>query len=308
MTGSGAVSSSPQQLERAVVLGCAIDRLDMAGTLAHIEQAIADGRTLQQVSVNAAKLVAMQRDPELRSVVESCELVNADGQSVVWASHVLGDPLPERVAGIDLMSELMALAERKGYGVYVLGAREEILEKAVARLRDLHPDLRIVGYHHGYFSEDEDPVIAEEVRAAAPDMLFVAMTSPRKEHWLGRHGAALGIPFRMGVGGSIDVVAGLTVRAPRVWQRLGLEWAYRLRQEPGRLWRRYLRTNTTFLVLLMRALVARAVGATLTPLSDRRQRDRRLRERRAEALAREESRRVADRRGSREDPRGTGAE
>jgi N-acetylglucosaminyldiphosphoundecaprenol N-acetyl-beta-D-mannosaminyltransferase len=243
--------------DRAVVLGCRIDRLDMAGTLARVKSMIERRELGQQASVNAAKLVALQHDPELRQVISRCALVNADGQSVVWASRLLGDRLPERVAGIDLMHEIMALAEREGYGVYILGARAEVLERAVKRLQERHPQLRLVGYQHGYFDEADDEQVAAQIRAANPDVLFVAMSSPRKEYWLGAHGPELGVPFLMGVGGSVDVIAGHTQRAPALWQRLGMEWAYRLVQEPRRMWRRYLVTNTQFLWLLSRAMFER---------------------------------------------------
>jgi N-acetylglucosaminyldiphosphoundecaprenol N-acetyl-beta-D-mannosaminyltransferase len=245
--------------DRAVVLDCAIDRLDMSQTLARCQAMIEQGIFAQQVSINAAKLVALHRDADLRDVVNRCGLVNADGQAVVWASRLLGDPLPERVTGIDLMHALMAMAEREGYGIYILGARSEVLEVAVQRLRETHPDLRIVGHRNGYFSEEEGPEVARAIGDSGARILFVAMSSPRKEHWLGEHGPTLNVPFVMGVGGSIDIVAGITRRAPRAWQRLGLEWLYRLRQEPRRLLRRYLVTNTRFVILVAREMIARAL-------------------------------------------------
>jgi N-acetylglucosaminyldiphosphoundecaprenol N-acetyl-beta-D-mannosaminyltransferase len=177
----------------------------------------------------------MQHDPELRRIVDACELVSADGQSVVWASRLLGDPLPERVAGIDLMQELLALAERRGFRVFILGAKPEVLEMARRRILAQHPRLQLVGTRDGYFSEAEaeEAKVAEEIRDARPDILFVAMSSPRKEYWLARYGRTIDVPFVMGVGGAIDVVAGITQRAPGPFQRLGLEWAYRLAQEPA---------------------------------------------------------------------------
>jgi N-acetylglucosaminyldiphosphoundecaprenol N-acetyl-beta-D-mannosaminyltransferase len=245
--------------ERAVVLDCAIDRLDMPQTLARCQAIIEQGTFVQQVSINAAKLVAVRRDPDLRDVVNRCGLVNADGQSVVWASRLLGDPLPERVAGIDLMHALIAIAEREGYGIYILGARSEVLEKAVQRLREMHPLLHIRGYRDGYFSDEESPEVAAAIRDAEAHILFVAMSSPRKEHWLGEYGAGLHVPFVMGVGGSIDIVAGITRRAPQSWQRLGLEWLYRLLQEPRRVFRRYLVTNVEFGALVARGVITRAL-------------------------------------------------
>ncbi len=175
----------------------------------------------------------------------------------MWASRLLGDPLPERVAGIDLMQELFALAERRGFRVFILGAKADVLEQARAKIMARHPRLQLVGTRDGYFTDEEGAAVAEEVRDARPDILFVAISSPRKEYWLGRYGRAIDVPFVMGVGGAIDVVAGITQRAPRPLQRLGLEWAYRLAQEPRRLWRRYAVTNIQFALLLAPAVLRR---------------------------------------------------
>jgi N-acetylglucosaminyldiphosphoundecaprenol N-acetyl-beta-D-mannosaminyltransferase len=240
---------------RADILGCSIDRLDMAATLTEVERVIATRRFTQHMAINAAKLVTMQDDPKLREIIDGCGLVNADGQGVVWASRLLGDPLPERVAGIDLMDALLGLAEREGYRVYFLGARAEVLERALERLHEAYPGLQVAGARDGYFSEEEEAGVCAAIAASRPDMLFVAMSSPRKEYFLGEFGPRLGVPFVMGVGGSIDVVAGVTRRAPLLWQRLGLEWMFRLLQEPRRMFRRYAVTNARFAYLVGRALV-----------------------------------------------------
>jgi len=191
--------------------------------------------------------------------------VTADGQAVVWASRLLGDPLPARVAGIDLMLELLALADRRGYRVFILGAHPGVLERAVGRLRERHPGLTIAGYRHGYFSAADEPDVAAQIREARPDLLFVAMSSPRKEYFLGRWGPHLDVPFSMGVGGAVDVIAGITRRAPRPLQRLGLEWAFRLAQEPRRLARRYVITNSAFVWLTARDAVHRRRAAVRGP-------------------------------------------
>jgi N-acetylglucosaminyldiphosphoundecaprenol N-acetyl-beta-D-mannosaminyltransferase len=240
---------------RAEVLGCRIDRLDLEGTLSEVERAIASRRFAQHMAINTAKLVAIQDDPKLRRIVDGCGLVNADGQGVVWASRVLGDPLPERVAGIDLMYALLALAERRGYRVYFFGARAEVLERALERIRRHHPRLQIAGARDGYVSRDEEPAVCSAIRASRADIVFVAISSPRKEYFLGEHGPTLGAPFVMGVGGAIDVVAGVTRRAPVLWRRLGLEWLFRLLQEPRRMFRRYAVTNARFAYLIGSALL-----------------------------------------------------
>lgn len=242
---------------RVDVLGCKVDPLTMDETLERCEQLIDERGYAQHMAINAAKLVAMQDDERLRSIVDSCALVNADGQSVVWGSRLLGTPLPERVAGIDLMSRLLARAELRGWRVFILGARADVLDAAVATLRERHPALQIVGTNDGYFDESEVAGVCAAIRQAHADILFVAMSTPQKEYFLGEHGAELNVPLVMGVGGAIDVVAGVTRRAPEIWQRLGLEWLYRLLQEPRRMVGRYARTNTRFMLLLSRQLARR---------------------------------------------------
>lgn len=229
----------------------------MTQTVARCMAAVETRSFAAHMSVNVAKLVTLRDDPELRRVVDECEIINADGQGVVWASKLLGDPLPERVAGIDLMHRLFAEAEQRDHSVYILGARSEVLQQAVDRLRAEHPALRFAGWRDGYFDASEEASVAETIRDAQPDLLFVAMSSPRKEYFLGRHGTTMGVPFVMGVGGAIDVVSGMTRRAPHRWQRLGLEWLFRLLQEPRRMLRRYATTNARFLWILSREMVSR---------------------------------------------------
>lgn len=242
------------------VLGCDIDRVDMDTALERCVELSRSGRFAQHMAVNAAKLVTMQEDAFMRAITARCDIVTADGQSVVWASRVLGDSLPERVAGIDLMEALFAHAEATGDSVYILGARQEVLERAVAELLRRHPRLRIAGYRHGYFEPEEEESVAAAIRKASPNLLFVAMSSPRKEYFLGTYGRELGGMFAMGVGGAIDVMAGETRRAPVWMQRVGLEWLYRLLQEPGRLLRRYASTNARFVWLVAREWVTRRRG------------------------------------------------
>jgi N-acetylglucosaminyldiphosphoundecaprenol N-acetyl-beta-D-mannosaminyltransferase len=246
---------SEAAVQRAYVLGCGLDRVDMDEALRRCRSFLANrSRTHQHMAVNAAKVVATQRDAELRGHVNACDLVTADGQAVVWAARLLGDPVPARVTGIDLMQELIALGEREGYSVFILGARPRVLATAIPRLRARHPRLTIAGSHHGFFSEADEAGIAARIRAARPDMLFVALPTPHKERFLARWSSRLAVPFAMGVGGAIDVLADEARRAPAVLQRLGLEWAFRLAQEPRRLWRRYLFTNCTFARLVVREI------------------------------------------------------
>lgn len=237
---------------RPVVCGCALDPLTLEQAVAAIDERIAVGTQYEHVSINAAKLVRLQHDEILRQAVERCELTTADGQAVVWAARLLGHRLPERVAGIDLMHALLRLAARRRYRVFILGARPEVLAEAVRRVRADLPDLRIVGSHHGYYREEEESRIVGRIRASSPDILFIAMETPAKEIFIARHRERLGVRFVMGVGGSIDVLAGRRKRAPRWMQRAGLEWLFRLLQDPRRLATRYLVGNTRFAWLVLR--------------------------------------------------------
>jgi N-acetylglucosaminyldiphosphoundecaprenol N-acetyl-beta-D-mannosaminyltransferase len=248
------VALAAQRSARIELLGCPLDALDMDGAVARCEELIATGEFTQHMAINAAKIVAMQDDDRLREIIGNCALVTADGQAIVWASRLLRRPLPERVAGIDLMMALMELCAEKGYRPYILGARDDVLAQAMQELQKKYPGLEFAGARNGYFSDEEEPDVVEGIRSASPDILFVAISSPRKEYFLGQHGRTLGVPFVMGVGGSIDVVAGKTRRAPVLWQRLGLEWLFRLGQEPRRLLKRYLTTNGRFVALVARAL------------------------------------------------------
>lgn len=233
---------------RVRLFGTPVDALTFAETVDRSFELADAGGPAQHVVLNAAKVVQMREDDRLRSIVAGCDLVNADGQSVVWASRVLGRRLPERVAGIDLFNAILERAAKTGHRVFFLGATQEVLADMAARLRARHPSLVIAGYRDGYW--DDDDAVVETVRAAHPDFLFLAIPSPRKEYWLNENLDRLGVPFVMGVGGTFDVVAGKVRRAPRWVQRAGCEWLYRLAQEPRRMWRRYLRGNSLFVGLI----------------------------------------------------------
>jgi N-acetylglucosaminyldiphosphoundecaprenol N-acetyl-beta-D-mannosaminyltransferase len=257
------MSRAREEVKPVIILGVPVAPVAMDEALDWVDQAIRGRQRLRVGVVNAAKIVNMRRDPELRDDVLSSDLILADGMSVVWASRLLGHPLPERVAGIDLMHRILERGQARGYRVYLLGATRDVVETAAARLGELYPGT-IVGHQHGYYSEVEEEAVARAIVAARPDVLFVAMTSPRKERFLARWGGRIGVPVCHGVGGSLDVLAGEVKRAPERWQRLGLEWLYRLKQEPRRLWRRYLVTNSVFVALVLAELGRRATGRRQT--------------------------------------------
>ena len=248
---------------RTTLLGCPVDALTLAETVDRIIATMRCDGFSSQFSLNAAKVVEARRSSELQGFLERATIVSADGQSLVWAGKVLGVSLPERVAGIDLLGALLDAMEREGLSAFLLGAREDVIRRAAARIAIRHPRLRIAGFHHGHFSPQDDERVASLIGEARPDALFVGMSSPRKEYWIDAHQPRTGASFAMGVGGSFDVIAGLTKRAPRPIQRLGLEWAYRTAQEPRRLAGRYARTNGAFLKLVVEELLrgGRAGGA-----------------------------------------------
>jgi N-acetylglucosaminyldiphosphoundecaprenol N-acetyl-beta-D-mannosaminyltransferase len=217
--------------------------------------AIAEHRPVQIGVLNAAKVVNAGRDEGLHAAMLSCDVILADGQSVVWASRLLRRPLPERVAGIDLFLRLLELADAQQLSVYLLGATAEVVARVAEVMATTYPGARLVGYRDGYFTDEA--AVAADIAAARPDMLFLGMTSPKKEKFLERYQPLMKVPVTHGVGGSFDILAGVTKRAPERWQRAGMEWAYRLVQEPRRMWKRYLRTNVLFSIMVARALMTR---------------------------------------------------
>lgn len=238
-------------LAKRTVLGLPIDAVTLKQAVSRCTAAVRDSDYLSVGVINAAKVMSMRRDPRLQRAVTDCHMVLADGQSVVWASRVLGSPLPERVAGIDLFMELLAEADRHHYRVFFLGARAQVLDQLLAEVAGRYPGIVVAGARDGYFRPDEEAEVAEQIRHSRADLLFVGMSSPKKELFLTRWGRDTGARVVHGVGGSFDVLAGLTRRAPLWYQRHGLEWLYRAQQEPVRLGRRYLATNMSFISLVM---------------------------------------------------------
>lgn len=224
----------------------------MEQTVSKIDESIQNKTHLHHVVVNAAKLVHMQKDIELHDSVVSSDIINPDGQAVVWASKFLGQPLKERVAGIDLMQNLVKLASEKGYKIFFFGAKEEVVKGVVDQYSEQYSKGIIAGYRNGYFSKDEEKTIAKQITSSGADILFVAISSPTKEIFLNKYKDIIDTPLIMGVGGSFDVVAGKVSRAPLWMQNAGLEWFYRFLQEPRRMWKRYLFTNTIFVWLLLK--------------------------------------------------------
>ena len=249
---------------RIVLFGVPIHAVSMTTALDLVDVAIETRHRLHVGVVNAAKVVNMGRDPVLRRDVLSSDLILADGIAIVWASRLLGRALPERVTGIDLMIGILDRGNTHRYSVYCLGASEAVSTKVASRIAIEYPNVSVCGRHHGYFSEADEHLVVADIVAARPDILFVAMTSPKKETFMAKWVDQMNVPVCHGVGGSFDVFAGDVERAPVSWQRLGLEWLYRVKQEPRRLWRRYLTTNLLFFWMVIKELWLRAAQRQAT--------------------------------------------
>lgn len=254
-----------RQGPRVRLLDVDFDALTERACVEQVWAAIRDGRRGWLCTVNVAILMSLRADRELASFVDRSAWTVADGQPVVGLSRMLGTPLPERVAGVDLVELLCDRAAAEGVGVFLLGATTKHVEAAADGLRRRHRGLR-VETADGYFPLDAGDERARQVANSGARLLFVGMGVPRQERFIERYWDELGATVVIGVGGTFDVLAGLRSRAPRWIQRYWLEWAYRLVQEPWRLWRRYLVTNTLFSVLALRELVGRArPGRGLSP-------------------------------------------
>lgn len=229
-----------------------VNAVSMEESVEYVEEVIQSRMPTQHVVINALKINLMEEDHKLQSIVNACPLINADGMSVLWGARILGLPLKERVTGVDLFLRLCERSAEKGYGIYLFGAKEEVVVKAKNELERRYPGLRICGYRNGYFTEADEPEIIRNMAGSGADIMFVGFSSPQKEYWIHEHIQEVNIPFIMGVGGSFDWVAGVTRRAPEWVEKWGFAWLFRLIQEPRRTWRRYLIGNPKFVMLVFK--------------------------------------------------------
>ena len=233
--------------ERIQILGITIDPLTMKETVDAVEQYVLKKHPLHLMGVNADKINQCHEDEKIKKIVNESGIINADGASVVLASKFLGAPVPERVAGIDLMQNLLELSNKKGYSVYFFGAKEEILQDMLKIFEERYPALNVVGYRNGYFSPEDEKHIQEDIKEKKPDFVFVGITSPKKEYIIQSFmDNGINAVF-MGVGGSFDVLSGHIKRAPLWMQNAHLEWLFRVANEPKRLFKRYFVGNATFI-------------------------------------------------------------
>lgn len=234
---------------RFKIMNTYVNAVSMDESIDYVERIIKERIPTQHVVINALKINLMEADPRLADIVNACPLINADGASVIWAAKRLGIPLKERVTGCDMFQNLVRVAAEKGYKIFLFGAKEEVVTKVKSIYEKQYPGIQIVGYRNGYFAEKDEPEIVKQMHDSGADMMFVAFSSPKKEYWVNKYLNEIGIPFVMGVGGSFDIVAGVTERAPKWYQDHGLEWFYRFIQEPKRMWKRYMIGNAKFVAL-----------------------------------------------------------
>lgn len=234
-------------------LGIPLDAITMEETLDQIDQAIQNEERINHVVINAWTVVAMKKNDALFESVSTCDLINADGQSIVWAARFLGHHIPGRVANLDLMQNLLELAAKKKYKCFFFGAREEVVKKVVGIYVEKFGADVIAGFRNGYFEIKDETEIARQISESGANLLFVAMPSPQKENFMFNYRDILSeVNFNTGVGGSFDVIAGVTKRAPQWMQKNGLEWFFRFIQEPRRMWKRYLIGNLKFISIIIR--------------------------------------------------------
>jgi N-acetylglucosaminyldiphosphoundecaprenol N-acetyl-beta-D-mannosaminyltransferase len=245
---------------RVDLLGVPVDLLTLDETVGTAVAAMRSGQPITHVALNAAKFVKMRSDPELRRDVVSADVVGIDGMGILIALRLFGSRAPERVPGVDLMFALLQACAERGYRPFILGARRDALDRAMAVAKQRWPGLEFAGTRDGYFRREEETEVVEAIRASKADCLFVAMPTPRKERFLHEHRGSLDVPFIMGVGGSVDVLAGAVSRAPVWMQQAGLEWLHRLLQEPRKMAWRYISTNSAFFWILGSAFLGQLLG------------------------------------------------
>ena len=221
-------------LKQVEILGVNVNSLTMAQAVEAVQQFIAEKKVALVATANAEMLMRATQDEELKDILNQADLVVPDGAGTVWAAGHLGEPMPERVAGCDLAQELMREAPSRGDRVYFFGSAPGVADKAKAKAEELYPGIQVVGVRNGFFSEADEPQIIADIRAAKPDILLAALGVPKQEKWLKKHMQELQVPVSIGVGGTLDVMAGVMERAPLWMQKAKLEWLFRGLKQPSR--------------------------------------------------------------------------
>ncbi|GAA4873982.1 WecB/TagA/CpsF family glycosyltransferase [Paenibacillus vulneris] len=221
-------------IPKVSIFGVPFSKLNMKDTITQVARMIDSGRPHQIITANPIMVMSALENTAYLEMMKNADLIVPDGAGVVWASQYVGNPVAERVTGFDLIHHLMDLGQSKGWKVFLLGASPEIIEAAANRLKEKFPNLQLVGYRDGYFKPEEDQSVIENIRSHHPDILLVGRSADTQEPWIAKYKEQIQVPVIMGVGGSFDVMSGKLKRAPKLFQKLKLEWFYRLLQEPWR--------------------------------------------------------------------------
>lgn len=216
------------------IYGIPFSKLNLDETVRLLTTAIEARKPTHVITANPIMIMTAVNDPNYKRMMLKADLIVPDGAGVVWAAKYVGNPVAERVTGIELLNRLMEQGERRRWKVYLLGTTQEVIETAAEKLQLQYPQVRIVGCRDGFFTAEQDDEVIEAIRQAAPDLLFVARGADTQEPWIVKHKQRLNVSLIMGVGGSFDVISGRLKRAPAIFQKLRLEWFYRLLQEPKR--------------------------------------------------------------------------
>ncbi len=219
------------------VLGVAVDKVTFVEALDIAEKLAKTEGTSAIFTPNPEIIMCAKEDGEMRDILNSADLCTADGIGVVYGAKILGDPVPERVAGFDLTCALLERLSKTGEGIYLFGAKPGVAEEAKRRLEERYPGIVISGTRNGYFKEADEAEIVNGINASGAKVLLVCLGAPKQEKWIARHRTALGVNLCLGVGGTLDVLAGTAKRAPEIFIKLNLEWAYRLLKNPSRIGR-----------------------------------------------------------------------
>ncbi len=223
--------------ETVDILGIEISKCSISQAADKIEEMIDSTKFHSVFTPNSEMIMAARKNKEFANVLKNASLLTADGIGVVYASKIFGDPIAERAAGYDISLELLERGAKKGYTFYLMGAAPQIAVHAKERLEKQYPGIDIIGTHDGYFDLQEEDEMIDDINLKGPDVLFVCLGSPKQEKWIEKNRNNLNVRVAMGLGGCLDVYAGIVKRAPDIYIKLGLEWLYRLMKEPKRFFR-----------------------------------------------------------------------
>lgn len=223
--------------KQQIVMDVRVHAVTMEDALEWAKEAVLEGKPRMIATANAEMIMIAQKDPELKEILNTCDLVVPDGAGVLWAGEKLGTPFPERVAGADLAEELLKIASEKEWPVYFLGGAPGIAQRAAARFMELHVPFKLAGCHEGYFDSEEEKKIIKDIKKSGAKLLLAGLGVPKQEKWIRDHMDELGVPVSMGIGGVFDVMSGTLPRAPMWMRNHRLEWAYRLYLQPSRIGR-----------------------------------------------------------------------